>query len=148
MIPLRVSSGKTYSFVLDLLLLSNGETYQFVLIINLHKLVSKITGKEYRDRSSLCRNCLHNCSSIEHLNTHQQYCLDKDSLQITMLDTTKNKVAFDNFSARWFSPFVIYLDLESLLVPVQTVKNNQNVSGTVALEQHFPCSYCLLDIKQ
>ena len=117
------------------------------MIINLHKLVSKITGKEYRDRSSLCRNCLHICSSIEHLNTHQQYCLDKDSLQITMPDTTKNKVAFENFPARWFSPFVIYLDLESLIVPVQTVKNNQNISGTYALEQHLPCSYCLLVIE-
>ena len=64
-----------------------------------------------------------------------------------MPDTTKNKVAFENFSARWFSPFVIYLDLESLIVPVQTVKNNQNVSGTYALEHHLPCSYYLLVIE-
>ena len=143
LIPLRVSSGKTYLFVLDLLLLSNGKTYHYDLIINLHKLVSKITGKEYRDRSSLCHNCLHICSSIAHLNTHQQYCLDKDSLEITMPETTKNKVAFENFSARWFPPCVIYLDLESRNLPVQTVKNNQNVSGTYALDQHLPCSYCL-----
>ena len=90
LIPLRVSSGKTYPFILDLQLLSNGETYQYFLIIDVRKLVSKITGKEYRERSPLFRNCLHICSSIEHLNTHQQYCLDKDSLQITMPDTTKN----------------------------------------------------------
>ena len=80
-------------------------TYHYVLIINLQKLVSKITGKEYRERSYLCHNCLHIYSSIEHLNTHQQYCLDKDSLQITLLETKKNKVALKNFSARWFSPF-------------------------------------------
>ena len=64
-----------------------------------------------------------------------------------MPDTTKNQVASENFSARWFSPLVIYLDLETLIVPVQIVENNQNISGTYALEQHLPCSYCLLVIE-
>ena len=58
-----------------------------------------------------------------------------------MPDTTENKAAFENFSAGWFSTFVIYLDLESLTVPVQTVINNQNISGTYTLEQHLPSSY-------
>ena len=51
-----------------------------------------------------------------------------------MPSLTKNKVTFKNFAAWWFSPFVSYLDLESLIVPVATVKNHPNVSSTHALE--------------
>ena len=65
-----------------------------------------------------------------------------------MPSLTKNKVTFKNFAARWFSPFVIYLDLESLIVPVATVKNHPNVSSTHALEKHLPCSYCLMVIER
>ena len=146
--PLRLSAGKNYPFLLDLLLLSNGETYHYVLTINLHKLISKISGKECRERSYLCRNYFHICSSTEYFNTHQQKCLEQDSLQITMPSLTKNKVTFKNFAARWFSPFVVYLDLESLIVPVTTVKNHPNVSSTHALEKHLPCSYCLMVIER
>ena len=65
-----------------------------------------------------------------------------------MPSLTKNKVTFKNFAARWFSPFVIYLDLESLIVPLATVKNHPSVSSTHALEKHLPCSYCLMVIER
>ena len=65
-----------------------------------------------------------------------------------MPSLTKNKVTFKNFAARWFSPFVIYLDLEPLIVPVATVKIDPNVSSTHALEKHLPCSYCLMVIER
>ena len=65
-----------------------------------------------------------------------------------MPSLTNNKVTFKNFAARWFSPFVIYLDIESLIVPVATVKNHPNVSSTHASEKHLPCSYCLMVIER
>ena len=148
LLPLRISSGKTFPFVLDLLLLSDGQTYHYVLILNLLKLVAKINGKEHRDRNHLCRNCLHICSSAELLRTHQTTCIEKVSVQITMPEPSKNKLKFENYTARWFSPFVIYLDLESLIVPISTAKNNPSISGTVAIEKHEPCSYCLIVIER
>ena len=43
---------------------------------------------------------------------------------------------------------MISLDLESLIVPVATVKNHPNVSSTHALEKHLQCSYCLMVIER
>ena len=111
------------------------------------KLVAKIKGREYRDRNELCRNCFHVCSSAELLTSHQKFCLENDSVQITMPTGDKN-VKFENYAARWFSPFVVYLDLESLVVPVATVKNNPTISSTSALEQHLPCSYCMIVVER
>ena len=65
-----------------------------------------------------------------------------------MPEPSKNKLKFENYTARWFSPFVIYLDLESLIVPISTAKNNPSISGTVAIEKHEPCSYCLIVIER
>ena len=124
LLPQRVSKGKEFSFVLDLLLLQNEQTYHYVLIINLIKSIAKVKGREYRDRNELCRNCFHVCSSLELLTPHQKVCLENESVQITMPILDKNNVKFENYAARWFSPFVVYLDLESLVVPVATAKNN------------------------
>ena len=76
------------------------------------KLVAKVKRREYRDRNELCRNCFHVCSSAELLTSHQKVCLENDSVQITMPTGDKN-VKFENYAASWFSPFVVYLDLES-----------------------------------
>ena len=65
-----------------------------------------------------------------------------------MPEPSKNKLKFENYTARWFSPFVIYLDLESLIVPISTAKSNPSISGTVAIEKHEPCSYCLIVIER
>ena len=125
LLPLRLSKRKPFPFVLDLLLLQNEKTYHYVLIINLMKLVAKVKGREYRDRSELCRNCFHVCSSVELLTSHQKVCLENESVQITMPTLDKNNVKFENYAARWFSPFVVYLDLESLIVPVATANTTQ-----------------------
>ena len=147
LLPMRLSRGKNFPFVLDLLLLQNEQTYHYVLIINLMKLVAKINGKEYRDRNELCRNCFHICSSADVLLAHQKSCLEKGSLQITMPNPANNKLKFENYAARWFSPFVVYFELESLLVPVATAKSSPMTSSTCALEQHLPCSYCLIVVE-
>ena len=55
---------------------------------------------------------------------------------------------FDNYAARWFSPFVVYLDLESLIIRVSTVKNQPEISSTSIIEQHQPCSYCIMVIER
>ena len=65
-----------------------------------------------------------------------------------MPEPVKNKIVFDNYAARWFSPFVVYLDLESLIVPVFTVKIRAETSSTSIIEQHQPCSYFIMVIER
>ena len=102
LLPVRLSKGKPFPFVLDLLLLQNEKTYHYVLIINLKKLVAKVKGREYRDRSDLCRNCFHVCSSVGLLTSHQNVCLENESVQIAMPTRDKNNVKFKNYAASGF----------------------------------------------
>ena len=144
---MSLSKGKQISFFLDVLLLQNEQTYHYVLIINLMKLVAKVKGREYRDRNELCRNCSRSFPSAELLASHQKVCLENDSVQITMA-TDDKKIKFENYAARLFSPFVVYLGLESLVVAVATVNNNATISSTSALEQHLPCNYCMIVVER
>ena len=65
-----------------------------------------------------------------------------------MPEQGKNKLVFNNYAARWFSPFVVYLDLESLITPVSTVKDKPEIFSTSIIEQHQPCSYCIMVIER
>ena len=64
-----------------------------------------------------------------------------------MPEPSTNKLKFENYAAKWRSPFVIYLDLESLIISIST-ENNPSISGTVATEKREPCSYCLIVIER
>ena len=110
------------------------------------KLVAKVKRRYHRDRNELCRNYFRVCSSAELLNSHQKVCLENDSVQITM-PTVDKIVKFENYAARWFSPFEVYLDLESLVVPAAKVKDKPTISGTLASEQNLPCS-CMMVVER
>ena len=53
--------------------------------------------------------------------------------------TRQNNVKFENYAARC---------LESLIVPVATAKNNPTISSTSTLEQHLPCSFCMIVVER
>ena len=147
LLPLRISKHKDFNFVLDLLLLSNGNTHHYVLITDLYKLICSVRGKSYRSRSVLCRNCFYVCSSLNSYRDHQRTCLQNAPAEITM-PTEENKfVKFKHLQARAHLPFVVYFDLESLIVPVDTVKNDPNRSSTTTLEHHVPCSFCIVVVE-
>ena len=63
---------------------------------------------------------------------------------MTMPTIDKNNVKFESYAAKEFSAFVVYLVLESLTVPFPTAKNNPTILSTSTLEQHLPCSYCMI----
>ena len=47
---------------------------------------------------------------------------------------------FKNFGRKIKSPFMIYVDFESILVPEDNVKQNPNESYTNKYQKHVACS--------
>ena len=50
-------------------------------------------------------------------------------------------VKFKNYERKIKSPFIIYADLESILVPEDNGKQNPEESYTNKYEKHIACSY-------
>ena len=50
-------------------------------------------------------------------------------------------IIFKNFGGKIKSPFVIYADFESILIPEDNIKQNPNESYTNKYQKHVACSY-------
>ena len=148
LIPFRVSKKLGCEFNLDLLLLSDGTMHHYVLIRSLKSLVHKVRKRVLRIDNHLCRNCFHVCSSKARYEKHISCCQEKKPAIVRMPAENKNFFTFRKLQARWFAPVVGFFDLESIIEPVTTCRNDPQLSDSRFFEIHKPCSYALLFIAQ
>ena len=115
LIPLRLSKRQELPFILDLLLLSNSQAYLYVLIKDLKILISNWKQHIPRSSSKICRNCFQVCYTAEISERHIEACMQNKAATIELPDETKNDLQFQKYQSRWFAPYVMYFDFESLI---------------------------------
>ena len=100
-----------------------------------------------------CLNCLHSFGTDNALEKHERLCDNNDYCSVEM-PTKFNKILKYNHGERSLrTPFVIYADLECLLLKQQSCQNNPNESYAEGKAIHEPCGYsldlvCSFDSKQ
>ena len=144
--PFRVSKHNS-DFVVDLLLITDGERYHYVLITSLVNLVRKVQGRQIDARAKICHNCFHVCSNNETLQKHEKLCYQFETCQVLLPEPDSNSLAFKKFQAKTALPLVVYFDQESIIVPVSSVEQNPQTSGTRVLDKHIPSGYCYVAIS-
>ena len=144
--PLRLSKNYDFEFTLDVLLLQDDQIYHYVFITNILSLVNHIKQRRPRSDDKLCRNCFHICSQESYINHHNN-CVKFEAAAIEMPASNADEVEFKNFNARAYAPVVIYFDLESLIIPIQSCDDNPSSSWTRTLEKLTPCGFCLVLIE-
>ena len=122
LIPLRTSKRQELPFILDFLFLRDGQVYHYVLIQDLKILVNSLK-QVPRSSSELCRYCFHVYCTAEIYETHFEACIRNEATTIKLPDETKNYLQFGIYQCRWFAPYVMYFDFESLTKPVATCSN-------------------------
>lgn len=124
---------------------SNGEDYQdsgtqsfnfhYVCIKDLSRLVStQLSAK--KTRKYICDRCLYCFSSEGKLMTNSEYCKRLNHYKTVLPKPEKNIVEFKNFKCREKVPFIIYVDSESLLKPVE---DQEITSNTDVFQKHEVC---------
>lgn len=90
----------------------------FCLIKNLSKLV-KMQCTKSKNKIWICDRCLHYFYSKLKLNNHEVNCLKQNKCRITMpIKNQSEYLSFENFRKKIDVAFIIYADIESLLIPV------------------------------
>ena len=78
-----------------------------------------------------CDNCLHGFKTQESRDKHYNYCRSNESIRIEMPDKDPI-VSYSNGQAtgqhQFKVPVIMYADFESILEPIQGVRNNPNMS--------------------
>ena len=145
--PHRISKHNS-DFVVDLLLITDGKRYHYVLITDLVNLVRKVQGRQIDARAKICRNCFHVCLNNETLQKHEKLCYQFETCQVLLPEPDSNSLASKKYQAKTTFPLVVYFELESIIVPVSSVEQNPQTSGTRVLDIHIPTGYCYVAISQ
>lgn len=109
-------------------------------IKNFERLVrSQIT--KSKNAIQICDRCLQHFTSESLLNVHKPYCMEQNSCNIEMPNKDKGEhiIQFKNYQNKLAVPFIIYADLESILM--KPTRKFGNSDSTTAYQEH--AAYCI-----
>ena len=90
-------------------------------------------------------NCLHSFRTDNALKKHERLCDNNDYCNVEMPTQFNKTLKYNHGEKSLKTPFVIYADLECLLIKKQSCQNNLNESYTERKAIHEPCG-CSLDL--
>ena len=123
------------------MILEEGEKKHYVAIKSLERLLSKMNSK-HNPTQHFCDNCLNGFKTPESRDNHQEYCTSNESVSIEM-PKKDPIVTYSNGQHQFRFPFVMYADFESILEPIQGVKNDPSITSTRRVNLHKPSGWCL-----
>ena len=111
-----------------LLMITDGEKWHYLVVEKLSSLFKGITSNH--DRDFYCLNCLHSFRTKNKLKSHGNVCENHDYCHIEMPEEN-NKILKYNYGEKSIkAPFLIDVDIESLLEKINTCYNNSKKSST------------------
>ena len=119
-------------------LLIGEEEKKHVLIKDFNKLM--YDHSFHRQRKHFGR-CLHAFIKKQIFKHHIKDCFKINSTQTIKMPKDGEDVKFKNFERKIKSPFMIYANFESTLVPEDNEKQNPNVFYTNKYQKHVACNY-------
>ena len=135
--PIKVTTEDKDKHV-DLLYTENEETSHYVLIKDFNTLNCKIT--KNKNKKYFCRWCINqHFSSQEILKKHIDIC-KKNGAQAVEMPKKNTKVCFSSPQKAIPCPFVIYADIEALLVSIKNNEQDPKNSYTINKHKHEACS--------
>ena len=90
----------------------------------------------HNERTFFCKRCLGHFPQDATLERHQKLCTRADYIStLHILPEPDSTIKFTNWKYMTLAPFVIYADLESILLPVDKRKGS-----TLLYQNHQPCA--------
>ena len=136
--------GRDYDRIVNLMLMTDVESpnkKHYVAVKSLSRLLSKQNSK-HKEAQNFCTNCLNGFESEIIRDEHYEYCRSKDSVRVEM--PTKNPIVkYADGQYQFKVPFVIYADLESILVPVSGAPPHPETSSVRGINVHQPSGWCM-----
>ena len=134
--PLRISKHIESRTVINLLLISDETTQHYTIVKDLSRLVGSQTSN-HDGKKHICLNCLNVFHSEKSLKSHQEYCLNNESVKIIMPEEGST-LKFSQFNKKLKVPFVIYADFECFTEKLETDDYDDEHSHTSRYQKHTP----------
>ena len=95
----------------------------------------------HHGRKHVCCYCLQAFQPAKKLKYHIKDCFKNNGKQTVKKPRKGEYTQFKKFERKVKSPFMMYADLESILVPEDNKKQNPNETYTNIYQKHVACSY-------
>ena len=116
--------------------------WHYLAIKNISGLLRGVTSNHNGD--FYCLNCLHSYRTKSKFKKHEKICKNHDFCHLKMPDVDNNILESKPLKKSLKHPFIIYADLECLLLKTNACNNNPNKSYTTVKTLHKPSGYSLL----
>ena len=120
------------------------EGWHYLTVKRLCTLLRGITSKHHGD--FFCLNCLHSFRTENKLKCHEKVCKDKDFCGIVMPSEKDNILEFKQYMKSDKMPYIIYVDIVSLIKKIDECANNPENFSTTKIGEHIPCGYSMSTI--
>ena len=87
-------------------------------------------------------DCLRGFKEETSRDEHIDYCIDKESVKIEMSHNNP-RVQYSDGQFQFKVPFIMYMDFESILEPIQGPGNDLRISSTRGVNNHIPSGWCV-----
>ena len=122
------------------MLITENNRKHYVAIKSLSRLLSKQNTK-HKEAQHFCMNCLQGFWEESSRDEHVCYCKNNESVHIEM-PHKKPIIEYSDGQFQFKVPFIIYVDFESILEPIQGPGNNPRKSSTHSINVHTPSGWC------
>ena len=138
--PLRIS-GLQREQVVNLMLISDGEKSHYCWIKDVGRLLSLQTTDRGHNKKFDCLRCLNCFATSTALENHEGYCKSNDVVKVEM-PVRGTSLEFDKFHKKMRVPFVVFVDFESFIKPIDTCQSDPSMPYTAQYQHHSPSSFC------
>ena len=117
-------------------MITDGEKWYCLAVKNLPRLLRGITSNHNGD--FYCLNCFHSYSIKNRLKKHERVCNDHDYCHVEMPNEDNKTLEYNHEEKSLQVPFIIDVDIESLLLKMPFCKNNPEKSYTEKKAKYIP----------
>ena len=86
-------------------------------------------------------NCLHSFKTERKLESHEEVHKNKDFRGIVMPSEKGKILTFNQYMKSDKVPYIIYIDIKSLIRKIDGCGNNPEKSSTTKIGEYIPCGY-------
>ena len=133
--------GKEYDQVVNLMLIKDHNEKHYIAIKSLNRLLRSSNTKKEKAQY-FCFNCLQGFNEAHSRDEHYVYCRSNEAVRIE-IPNKKLIVQYSDGQYQFKVPFMMYVDFELILEPIQGASNNPNISSTREVNVHTPSGWCV-----
>ena len=140
-IAYKSKNNLTQKSQIILLMIGDGQKWHYLVVKNLSGLLMGITSNHKED--FYCLNCFHSYREKSKLEARKKICENYDYCHVEMPKKDNNIIKYNHGEKSMKVPFIIYADLECLLVKMCTCVNNPYESSTTKINKRTPSGYSI-----